>query len=108
MVVSGKLRGLKVVQLSRSFEALAVQASFAIKEHSFFMVLKGVTPISQSLLAKIIMKNTQHEGEQPLNKSHFGLTFKGAESKQLPWTSAEQCGFAAFWDPPAQCCFFCH
>lgn len=57
MVVSGKLQGLKAVQLSQGFGAVAVQARFAIKEHP----LKGATPISLLLLARIIMKNTQHK-----------------------------------------------
>lgn len=45
------------MQLSQGFGAVAVQARFAIKEHP----LKGVTPISPLLLARIIMKNTQHK-----------------------------------------------
>lgn len=38
----------------------------------------------------------------------FGLTFMDAESKWHPWTSVEQCGHAAFWEPPAYSAFFCH
>lgn len=66
-----------MVQLSQSFGAVAVQASFAVKEHSLFMVLKRATAISLPSLAKTIMKNAQYETEQPLGKSHFGLIFQG-------------------------------
>lgn len=101
MVVSGKLWGLKVVQLSQSPGAMAVQSSFAIKENFLFMVLKRATPISLPSLAKTIMKNTQYETQELLVNHILDWFFKGAESKQLPGTLVEQFGFAASWEPLA-------
>lgn len=48
-----------------------------LSKNTLFTVLKRATPISQPSLAKTIMKNTQHETEQPLSKSRFGLIFQG-------------------------------
>lgn len=80
-----------------------------LSKNTIFMILKRPTSISLHLLAKTIMKNTEHETEQPLSKSHFGLIFQGC------WVQVASMDFSG---PILVCiilgvssihgCIFCH